>query len=193
MNSGPLLVNAAVPLLVLAVAWLTPSLTSPTLPFGVRIPAARADSPVIAEQRKRYRRLVGTAGGTLVALNVGLSATTHLVWPGVVPALILAVCLAAFRRAQMAITAAKRDEDWYRGLRQGVVTDTSLRTDPERFPHLWSIPALLIVADTLVTPSSCTPRYPTAWPCTSTLPASPTASPPSRSAACSSRSSCKPG
>ncbi|MEJ8651179.1 DUF5808 domain-containing protein [Streptomyces sp. MS1.AVA.3] len=160
MNSGALLVNAAVPLLVLAVAWLTPSLTSPTLPFGVRIPAAQADSPVIAEQRKCYRRLVGTTGGALVALNVGLSATTHLVWPGVVPALILAVCLAAFRRARVAIAAVKRDEDWYRGLRQGVVTDTSLRTDPERFPHLWSIPALLIVAGTVVTAVVLYPSVP---------------------------------
>lgn len=76
MNTGALLANAGVPLMVLAVAWLTPSLTSPTLPFGVRIPAARADALVIAEQRKRYRWLVGTAGGALVALNVGLSAIT---------------------------------------------------------------------------------------------------------------------
>ncbi|MEU1623968.1 DUF1648 domain-containing protein [Streptomyces sp. NPDC020096] len=151
MNSGALLVDAAVPLVVLAVAWLTPSLTSPTLPFGVRIPAARADAPVIAEQRKRYRWLVGTAGGALVALNVALSTTTHLVWPGVVPALVLAVCLAAFSRARVAIAAAKGDEDWYRGLRQRMVTDTSLRTDPEPFPWLWSIPALLIVAGTVVT------------------------------------------
>ncbi|GAA2334729.1 DUF1648 domain-containing protein [Streptomyces caniferus] len=152
MNSGTLMVHAGVPLVVLAVAWLTPSLTSPTLPFGVRIPAARADAPLIAEQRKRYRWLVGTAGGALAALNVGLSATTHfLVWPGVVPALILAVFLAAFNRARVAVAAAKRDEDWYRDLRQGVVTDTSLRTDPEAFPWLWSIPALLIVAATVVT------------------------------------------
>lgn len=59
--------------------------------------------------------------------------------------------LAAFNRARVAVAAAKRDEDWYRDLRQGVVTDTSLRTDPEAFPWLWSIPALLIVAATVVT------------------------------------------
>ncbi|WP_030982983.1 DUF1648 domain-containing protein [Streptomyces sp. NRRL S-1813] len=160
MNSGALLVNAAIPLVVLAVAWLTPSLTSPTLPFGVRIPAARADAPVIAEQRKRYRWLVGMAGGALVALNVGLSATTHLVRPGVVPVLILAVFLAAFSRTRVAIAAAKRDEDWYRGLSQGVVTDTSLRTDPEPFPWLWSIPALLIVAGTVMTALVLYPSVP---------------------------------
>lgn len=77
-----------------------------------------------------------------------------------VPVLILAVCLAVFRRARVAIAAAKRDEGWYRGLRQGVVTDTSLRTDPERFPHLWSIPALLIVAGTVVTAVVLYPSVP---------------------------------
>ncbi|GAA1893710.1 DUF1648 domain-containing protein [Streptantibioticus ferralitis] len=164
MNSGALLVNAAVPLVVLAAAWLTPSMTSPTLPFGVRIPAARADAPVIAEQRKRYRWLVSTAGGALVALNAGLSATAHLLWSGLVPVLLFAVCAAAYYRSRVAIAAAKRDEDWYRGLRQGVVTDTSLRTDPETFPWLWSIPALLIVAGTAVVAIVLYPSVPDRFP-----------------------------
>ena len=53
MNSADVLVNVFMPAVLAAVAWWLPSLTSPTLPFGVRSPDARADTPVIAEQRRR--------------------------------------------------------------------------------------------------------------------------------------------
>ncbi|MFI9048281.1 DUF1648 domain-containing protein [Streptomyces sp. NPDC053427] len=151
MNSGALLGNAVPPLMITILAWVAPSLAGPTLPFGVRIPAARADAPVIAEQRGRYRWRVGAVGAGLIVVGTVLAATTPLTWSGALPALVLAVCLAAFARARAAIAAVKRDEEWYRGLRQGVVTDTSLRTEPERFPWFWSLPALLVIAGTAVT------------------------------------------
>ncbi|WP_269855424.1 DUF1648 domain-containing protein [Streptomyces sp. RPT161] len=164
MNSAGLLVDPLLGLVITALVWLTPSLTSPTLPFGVRIPAARVNAPVIAEQRGRYRWMVGVGGAGVIAVCTTLTATTHFGFPGMSPLLLAALALAAFARANRAIAAVKRDEDWYRGLRQGVVADTSLRTETERFPWLWSIPALLIVAATAVTGVVVYPSVPERLP-----------------------------
>src|SRR5947199_8808613 len=61
------------PVALLATAWLMPSLTKPTLPFAVRVPAEHAGDPVIAGQRRRYRWWVGAAGGTLVVAGFALA------------------------------------------------------------------------------------------------------------------------
>jgi len=150
MNSADMLVNVFMPAVLTAVAWWLPSLTSPTLPFGVRSPDARADAPVIAEQRRQYRRQVAASGAVLITVGVLVSSVFSFGMPGVIPLLTVAACLAAYGRARVAVMAVKRREDWYGGLRQGVVADTALRTDPERFPWLWAVPAVLICIGTTV-------------------------------------------
>jgi uncharacterized membrane protein len=162
MNSAAL--DAVLAVVITALAWLTPSLTNTTLPFGVRVPAERADAAVILEQRARYRWLVGVGGLGLTTVWTALAATVGFALPGVLPLVVSAMCLAAFGRARTAIVSVKRDEDWYRGLRQGVVTDTSLRTEPGRFPWLWSIPALLTVVGTAVTGVVAYPSLPGRFP-----------------------------
>lgn len=149
MTTGELLSQVIVQLLLLLTAWSMPALTGPTLPFGVRVPASHADAPVIAEQRRRYRRSVAGAGGAFVLAGVALSATgpNRLVGPLAVLA-VAGVCVAAYVRARGAIRAVKQREDWYQGLRQTVAVDTSLRTSPERFPWLWALPALLVLGAT---------------------------------------------
>ncbi|WP_369363109.1 DUF1648 domain-containing protein [Streptomyces sp. CG4] len=150
MNSADVVVNVCMPAVLAAAAWWMPSLTGPTLPFGVRSPDARADAPVIAEQRRQYRRRVAASGVVLITAGILVSSVFRFGMPGVIPLLALAACLAAYHRARVAIMAVKRREDWYGGLRQGVATDTSLRTDPERFPWLWAVPALLVCVGTTV-------------------------------------------
>lgn len=49
-------------------------------------------------------------------------------------AALIAVQLACYVHAHRAIAAVKQREGWFDGLRQGVAADTSLRTDPARFP-----------------------------------------------------------
>jgi uncharacterized membrane protein len=56
-------------------------------------------------------------------------------------------CLLVARRK---ITAVKRAERWFAGLRQTVVADTSWRADPPRFPVRWLIPALAVTAATVL-------------------------------------------
>jgi len=52
--------------------------------------------------------------------------------------------------ARRKIIAVKTGEGWFAGLRQTVVADTSWRTQPQPFPVLWLIPAVSVIATTLV-------------------------------------------
>ncbi|GAA1268552.1 DUF5808 domain-containing protein [Kitasatospora nipponensis] len=149
--TGALLIQAGLPPLLLLLLWLTPALTAPTLPFGVRIPAERTREPVVAEQRRAYRRLVGVLGGVVTVAGVAVVLATASAAVSLLAALAVgAVGLAGYLRAHRAISAAKRHGDWYRGLRQVVVADTGLRTDPTRFPWPWAAPALLLPLGTAV-------------------------------------------
>ncbi|WP_441249074.1 DUF1648 domain-containing protein [Kitasatospora sp. McL0602] len=141
--------GVGVPVVILVMAWLVPAFAAPSLPFGVRIPAARQGEAVLAEQRRAYRRWLGVGGGVVVACGVAMA------FRGWNPVLGLAPVAAAFGvgasgyvRARRAVLAAKESGGWYQGLRQGTAADTSLRTRPVRFPWPWAVPAVLIVAAT---------------------------------------------
>ena len=131
--------------------WLIPAVTRPTVAFGVRIPPDKVDAAIIDRQRHRYRRRILLGGSCLVPLaTAALILTEH---PAVVPVAVvtmLAVGLSSYLPAHFAIAAAKRDENWYAGLRQRVAVDTSLRTDPPRFPWLWAVPAVVVLIGTAV-------------------------------------------
>jgi len=58
--------------------------------------------------------------------------------------------LGCFLIARNRIAAVKQAERWYAGHRQVVATDTSWRTDPPRFPVRWLIPALTVIAATIL-------------------------------------------
>ena len=60
----------------------------------------------------------------------------------------VAADLSCFWIARKKIAAAKNAGDWFAGLRQTVVADTSWRTDPPRFPVRWLMPALAVTAGT---------------------------------------------
>jgi uncharacterized membrane protein len=147
MSAGSL--AAVSPVLVVgALMCSLPSVTRPTLQFGVRVPPERARSPVIGRERRAYywRTAAICVCCTLIAVTV------HGHWPPWLTRIILLPELAAgfgcFWVARRKITAVKRADDWFAGLRQTVVADTSWRTDPPRFPVRWLIPALAVMAAT---------------------------------------------
>lgn len=147
------------PALILAAGWLMPALTPPSMPFAVRIPPERVDEPVIVRHRHGYRWWVAVAGSVLLAVSVVLSTLGELaIVSWVALAALFLVLLPGYLRAHYAILSAKRGEQWYQGLRQAVVVDTSLRTRPERFPWLWTVPALLVLVITVIVGLI---RYPT--------------------------------
>jgi len=132
---------AAVALIIVAF-WAGPALARPTLPFGVRVPAARVAEPAIARVRRDYTRGVAALGVVSLA-----GAVVFDEWVLVV--VIAAFCLLGYH-AHRSVAAAKRAGDWYAGIRQAVTTDTSLRTDPVRPQWILLAPAVVLFALTAV-------------------------------------------
>ncbi|MGI8449100.1 MAG: DUF1648 domain-containing protein [Streptosporangiaceae bacterium] len=136
---------------VLVVGALTcslPAVTRPTLQFGVRVPRERAGAPVIGRERRAYYWRTAAIG--VCCTVVAVMVQGH--WPPWLTRIILLPELAAafgcFWVARRKIAAVKKAGDWFAGMRQTVVADTSWRTDPPRFPVRWLIPALAVMAAT---------------------------------------------
>ena len=137
--------------LLLYLAWLTPSLSARTVRFGVRVPDDRVEDPVVRRETRRFRGTLLIVGVLIALIGVGLIYTAGI---ALVPAPVLATVIAwylLYFRANRAITAAKRDQDWFAGVRQGVTADTTLRSDPPRFPWAWLLlPALVVAASAAI-------------------------------------------
>jgi uncharacterized membrane protein len=129
---------------------LAPVMTRPTVSFGVRVPGERTSSPVIRRERRAYFWRTAAVGACGIIAALLLSG--HGAWwlSRVILLLEVAADLGCYWLARQQITAVKTAEDWYAGHRQIVATDTSLRTDPPRFEVRWLIPALAVIAVTVV-------------------------------------------
>ncbi len=139
--TGPL-PGLALVAVVTVVFWSAPALARPTLPFGVRVPEGRTGEPAITRTRRRYGDRVAVLGA-VAAVAVVLLGRPRLV----VLALVGCCCVVA-HHAHRSVAAAKRDGNWYHGLRQSVTTDTSLRTDPVRPQWALLAPAVVVLVTT---------------------------------------------
>ena len=149
MNTASLAGEVMVPFFG-ATLCIAPAITRPTVPFGVRVPAERARATIIRRERHAYY-------WRTAALGVGATITAVLLqghgswWLSrIILLLLVAADLGCYWLARNKITAVKRAEDWYAGHRQVIATDTSWRTDPPRFPVRWLIPALAVIAATVI-------------------------------------------
>jgi hypothetical protein len=103
MSVGVALARTAGSAVVLLLAWSLPALTRPTLQFGVRIPPGHVHDPVLAEQRRAYRRWLLVVGGLLVA---GVVASVV----GASPAVgVAAMIVAALAPLPVYVRGASRD------------------------------------------------------------------------------------
>jgi uncharacterized membrane protein len=146
-----IVLSSALSALMLAIGLALPSINSPTVPFGVRVPAQRAGDPTVVRQTRLYRWRVLVSG--IVAAGVGVVIYSVTGEPLLLPLSVLVLVGAwygCFFLANHEIRAAKAAEGWYEGLHQGIAVDTGLRTDPPRFPWLWLAPALIVVVATVV-------------------------------------------
>lgn len=137
--------------LVLLLALVLPSVTSPIVPFGVRVPAQHAGDPTVLRQERIYRWRVLISG--VITAGAGIATFAVTGDPLLLPVSVLVlvgVWYGCFSLANQEIRAAKAAGGWYQGLHQGITVDTELRTNPPRFPWLWLAPALLITATTVV-------------------------------------------
>lgn len=141
------LVSALPVVLIGVLQWLRPALVPPTIPFGVRVPRDHADAPVIRAQRRQYRlavALVAVAATIAAVLGGDPAAGT------VALAAELVVGVLLYLRAHARVRAVKEEENWFAGRRQVAVADTSLRTDPPRYPWIWAVPTVVLTAATVV-------------------------------------------
>lgn len=146
-----IVVSSGLLALVLAIALVLPSINSPTVPFGVRVPARYVDDATVVRQVRIYRRRV-VAGG-IVAAGVGVvmyRVTGEALLLPLSVLVLVAVWYGCFFLANHEIRAAKAAGGWYEGLHQGIAVDTALRTDPPRFPWIWLAPALIVTVVTVV-------------------------------------------
>ncbi|ANZ42081.1 hypothetical protein BBK82_45280 [Lentzea guizhouensis] len=123
--------------LVTAGFLVLPATARPTLPFGVRVPHGRTGE--LRPIRVGYRVAVAVSG-VLAAAGTLLGETWLL-------AALVVACLLAHWAAAGLVSRVKRS--WPQ-IRQGVTTDTSLRTDPVRLPWAALVPAAVVVSGTAV-------------------------------------------
>lgn len=146
-----IIVSSALLALVLILALVLPSITSPTVPFGVRVPAQRASDPTVVRQTRIYRRRIVVSGILAAGVGIVSYAVTEEALLLPLPVLVLlGVWYGCFFLANHEIRAAKANGSWYEGLHQGIAVDTGLRTDPPRFPWSWLAPALIVTLTTAV-------------------------------------------
>jgi uncharacterized membrane protein len=136
---------------------LAPAITRPTVPFGVRVPPERATAPVIRQQRRAYYGRTAVIGACCIALVFLLQDRGSWWLSRIILLAEIVADLGCFLIARNRIAEVKQAERWYAGHRQVVATDTSWRTDPPRFPVRWVIPALTVIAVTVLTGAL---RYP---------------------------------
>jgi uncharacterized membrane protein len=133
-----------------ALICVAPAATRPTLQFGVRVPGDRVRAAVIRRERRAYYRRSAVVGVCCTAAAMTLPGSAPWWLAEVVLLLQVAAGLGCFWLAREKIIAVKNAEGWFEGLRQTVAADTSWRTDPIRFPVLWLIPAITVIAATAV-------------------------------------------
>jgi uncharacterized membrane protein len=127
---------------------LTPKVTPKTVQFGVRVPAERAGDPAVASAGRIFR--TGIVAVTVVAVLVGTFVeTTRAAVLAALPVETVGSA-AVYLMARSHIAAAKRDGRWFEGRTQVTVADTTLRTRPEPFPWLWTLPAVAVTAGTAI-------------------------------------------
>ena len=158
MTAGTLAGVLTVPL-VGALMCVAAASARPTVQFGVRVPRERAGAPVIRRERRTYYWRTAAIAICCTAAAVTVTVQGYGSWwlPRIIVLPELAAGFGCFWAARRKIAAVKNADNWFAGLRQTIVTDTSWRTDPPRFPVRWLIPALAVIG---ATAAVGTLRYP---------------------------------
>ena len=140
-----------VPVLVVGALTCSAVATSrPTLQFGVRVPRERVGAPIIRRERRAYYWRTGAIGAVATVTAMAVQGLGPAWLPRILLLPEMAADFGCFLVARRKIAAAKSGGDWFAGLRQTIVTDTTWRTRPPRFPARWLLPALAVIAGTIV-------------------------------------------
>jgi uncharacterized membrane protein len=146
-----IVINAVIAGMLLLLGWLWPSLMSPTLPFGVRIPPTRSAEPAIAQTRRFYRRglfLGGLLALLLLLLPPLITPGAAVLWTAPLAVITLLILTGLFYAlAHRRLHRIKEREQWYAGLRQAIVVEVPSLSYHWRPSPFWSaLNVLLLVA-----------------------------------------------
>jgi uncharacterized membrane protein len=127
---------------------VAPTVSRPTIQFGVRVPPEHVVAPVIERERHRYvgRSAAIAVAATAVVFVTGAHAPSWL--SRIIVVLLIATDAGLFWWAHRSVARVKSAEGWFAGRRQTVVADTGWRSEPARFPIAWLIPAVAIIVAT---------------------------------------------
>jgi uncharacterized membrane protein len=142
---------AVSPVLVVgALMCSAPAASRPTLQFGVRVPRERAGALVIRRERRAYYWRTAAIGVCCAVAAVAVQGHGSWWLSRIILLPELAAGLGCFWVARRKIAAVKSADNWFAGLRQTIVADTTWRTDPPCFPARWLMPALAVIAATVI-------------------------------------------
>lgn len=142
-----------------------PYLTPATLPFGVRVPYERIKDPRIPLLRRRF-----ILRGVAILVLVLLVNFTVLNRPGASAALLpvgiytfLLLGFLNYYETHRRLQRLKNGEQWYKGIRSGAAAIVGEEPSADRPPAHWAwfVPALALVALTLITGIWRYPHLPT--------------------------------
>ncbi len=137
-----------------------PAITRPTLQFGVRIPPGQTRAAVIRRERRAYYWRSAAVAACCAAAAITFWGAGSWWLPRAILLLEIAADAGCVWLARRKIIAAKTAEGWFAGVRPTVVADTSWRTQPQPFPARWLIPAISVIAATIITGAIRYPHLP---------------------------------
>jgi uncharacterized membrane protein len=147
-------------LLVAGVYFLMPYLVFPTIPFGVRIPLAYAQDPVVLDERRRYTLRMAIMTIAVLAAVVLLWLSTH--WMPVLPLSSLAIVFGSwgvYYLSHHRLQAVKANQHWFANTRQAVLANVEPRSSaPSRMFWAWLALPVAVIA---ITATVAAWRYPT--------------------------------
>jgi uncharacterized membrane protein len=150
---NPDILSAVIFVLIAGLLLLLPFLVFPTLPFGVRIPLARAQDPAVTAERKHYLLRLGVlAGGLFLAdIVLGSLAQRQMVRPLSIMVLIIGgwgVYYLSHRR----LAQVKTSERWFADTRQAVAASATPRPPtPSRLLRvLLALPCAVLVVTVVI-------------------------------------------
>ncbi|MBB3115775.1 DUF5808 domain-containing protein [Corynebacterium bovis] len=144
------------------VMWLLPTLSQPTVPLGVSVPAARADDPAVRSATGRYRQRVLTATAVAVVCVFLLAVPDGEVWSWLTPLVptlgLIAVGTAAWLAGRAQLRRVRDRDDWYGDVRTGVVGSvvggagsSVTRIVTPGVPWIWYVASLAVTVAATVT------------------------------------------
>lgn len=143
-----LFIQVALLVAIAAMLWFLPQAVAPSIAFGVRIPPERRTDAAVRAATRGYR--LGLVGSVLICL--ALLLLIH--WPPILLSvsvlLFMVLFLGDFLIARGQVLRAKQAGQWFSGAPEGAAASTNPDSGQGAFPWSYLVPALIVLALSVV-------------------------------------------